>query len=147
MLVFARRWCTYPGCRIKCPIMKDICNVIQRVVLFIFVAPAKILDWRNAFLVLQYKRNANVWIFSNDEIILKAVLQVLTYKALYDKSYLRSKTTMTSGEWTCLISFATAPLTCSEQGGCEKFKMKIYVSSWIRTHTPPVHDRKVSSAP
>ena len=43
--------------------MKDICNVIQRVVLFIFVAPAKILDWRNAFLVLQYKRNANVWIF------------------------------------------------------------------------------------
>ena len=33
--------------------MKDICNVIQRVVLFIFVAPAKILDWRNAFLVLQ----------------------------------------------------------------------------------------------
>ena len=50
--------------------MKDICNVIQRVVLFIFVAPAKILDWRNAFLVLQYKRNANVWIFLNDEIIL-----------------------------------------------------------------------------
>ena len=50
--------------------MKDICNVIQRVVLFIFVAPAKILDWRNAFLVLQYKRNATVWIFLNDEIIL-----------------------------------------------------------------------------
>ena len=78
---------------------------------------------------------------------LKAILQVLIYKALYDKSYLGSKTTMTSGEWTCLISFATAPLTCSEQGGCEKFKMKIYVSSGIRTHTPPVHDRKVSSAP
>ena len=78
---------------------------------------------------------------------LKAILQVLIYKALYDKSYLGSKTTMTSGEWTCLISFATAPLTCSEQGGCEKFKMKTYVSSGIRTHTPPVHDRKVSSAP
>ena len=145
MLVFARRWCTYPGCRIKCPIMKDICNVIQRVVLFIFVAPAKILDWRNAFLVLQYKRNANVWIFLNDEIILKAILQVLIYKALYDKSYLGSKTTMTSGEWTCLISFATAPLTCSERGGSEKFKMKIYVSSGIRTHTPQVHDRKVAA--
>ena len=42
---------------------------------------------------------------------------------------------MTSGEWTCLISFATAPLTCSERGGSEKFKMKIYVSSGIRTHT------------
>ena len=75
----------------------------------------------------------------------KAILQVLIYKALYDKSYLGSKTTMTSGEWTCLISFATAPLTCSERGGSEKFKMKIYVSSGIRTHTPPVHDRKVAA--
>ena len=55
------------------------------------------------------------------------------------------KTTMTSGEWTCFISFATAPLTCSERGGSEKFKMKIYVSSGIRTHTPPVHDRKVTA--
>ena len=55
------------------------------------------------------------------------------------------KTTMTSSEWTCLISFATAPLTCSERGGSEKFKMKIYVSSGIRTHTPPVHDRKVTA--
>ena len=48
-------------------------------------------------------------------------------------------------EWTCLISFATAPLTCSEQGGSEKFKMKIYVSSGIRTYTAPVHDGKVSA--
>ena len=78
-------------------------------------------------------------------ISVKAILQVLIYKALYDKSYLGSKTTMTSGEWTCLISFATAPLTCSERGGSEKFKMKIYVSSVIRTHTPPVHDRKVAA--
>ena len=78
-------------------------------------------------------------------ITLKAILQVLIYKALYDKSYLGSKTTMTSGEWTCLISFATAPLTCSERGGSEKFKMKIYVSCGIRTHTPPVHDRKVAA--
>ena len=75
----------------------------------------------------------------------KAILQVLIYKALHDKSYLGSKTTMTSGEWTCLISFATAPLTCSERGGSEKFKMKIYVSNGIRTHTPPVHDRKVAA--
>ena len=77
--------------------------------------------------------------------IVKAILQVHIYKALYDKSYLGSKTTMTSGEWTCLISFATAPLTCSERGESEKFKMKIYVSSGIRTHTPPVHDRKVAA--
>ena len=77
--------------------------------------------------------------------ILKAILQVLIYKALYDKLYLGSKTTMTSGEWTCLISFATTPLTCSERGGSEKFKMKIYVTSGIRTHTPPVHDRKVAA--
>ena len=76
---------------------------------------------------------------------LKAILQVLIYKALYDKSCLGSKTTKTSGEWTCLISFATAPLTCSERGGCEKFKMKIYVSSGIRTHAPPVHDRNVAA--
>ena len=78
-------------------------------------------------------------------ILFKAILQVLIYKALYDKSYLGSKTTMTSGEWTCLISFARAPLTCSERGGIEKFKMKIYLSSGIRTHTPPVHDRKVAA--
>ena len=76
---------------------------------------------------------------------LKALLQVLIYKALYDKSYLGSKTTMTSGEWTCLISFATTPLTYSERGGSEKFKMKIYFSSGIRTHNPPVHDRKVAA--
>ena len=82
---------------------------------------------------------------SSMEVTLKAILQVLIYKALYDKSYLGSKTTMTSGEWTCLISFATAPLTCSERGGSEKFKMKIYVFSGIRTHNPPVHDRKVAA--
>ena len=52
---------------------------------------------------------------------------------------------MTTGEWSCLISFTWVPLTCSERGGSEKFKMKIYVSSGIRTHTAPVHDRKVST--
>ena len=77
--------------------------------------------------------------------VVKAILQVLIYKVLYDKSYLGSKTTMTSGEWTCLISFATAPLTCSERGGSEKFKIEIYVSSGIRTHALPVHDRKVAA--
>ena len=83
--------------------------------------------------------------FNDTSRYLKAILQVLIYKALYDKSYLGSKTTMTSCEWTCLISFATAPLTCSERGGSKKFKMKINVSSGIRTHTPPVHDRKVAA--
>ena len=76
---------------------------------------------------------------------LKAILQVLIYKALYDYSYLESKTTMTSCEWSCLISFTRAPLICSERRGSEKFKMKIYGSSGIRTHTAPVHDRKVSA--
>ena len=33
---------------------------------------------------------------------------------------------MTTGEWSCLISFTWAPLTCSERGGSEKFKMKIF---------------------
>ena len=44
------------------------------------------------------------------------------------------ETTMTTGEWSCLISFAWDPLSCSEQAGIEKFKMKIYVCSGIRTH-------------
>ena len=74
---------------------------------------------------------------------IKAILQVLIYKALHDKLYLESKTTMTTGEWSCLISFTWAPLTCSKRGGNEKFKMKIYVSSGIRTHNASVHDRKV----
>ena len=72
---------------------------------------------------------------------LKAILQLFIYKALYDQSYLGSKTTMTTGEWSCLIWFAWDPLTCSERrGGSEKFKMKIYVSSGIGTHASPRHD-------
>ena len=60
---------------------------------------------------------------------LKAILRLFIYKAW------GSKTTMTTGEWSCLISFAWDPLTCSEgRGGSEKFKMKIFVSSGIRTH-------------
>ena len=98
-----------------------------------------LLDYRSLKLVSSFNTYICIYLF------FKAILQVLIYKALYDSSYLGSKTTMTSGEWTCLISFATAPLTCSERGGSEKFKMKIYVSSGIRTHTPPVHDRKVAA--
>ena len=56
-----------------------------------------------------------------------------------------SKTTMTSSELTCLISFATAPLTCSERRGSENFKMKIYLSNGIQTRTTPVQGRKVSA--
>ena len=52
---------------------------------------------------------------------------------------------MTTGECSCLISFTWAPLTCSERGGSDKFKMKICVSSGIRTHTTPVHDMDVSA--
>ena len=108
---------------------------------------------RSANIELEFHVQIAKWLYINEirtilyqvKYLLKAILQVLIYKALYDKSYLGSKTTMTSGEWTCLISFATAPLTCSERGGSEKFKMKIYVSSGIRTHTPPVHDRKVAA--
>ena len=40
--------------------------------------------------------------------------------------YLGSKTTMTTGEWSCLISFAWAPLSFSERGGSEKFQVKIF---------------------
>ena len=73
--------------------------------------------------------------------VVKAILRLFIYKALYDQSYLGSKTTMTTGERSCLISFAWDPLTCSERrGGSEKFKMKIYVSIGIRTHASPRHD-------
>ena len=41
---------------------------------------------------------------------------------------------MTAGDWSCLISFTLAPLSCSEQRGDEKFKIKINVSSGIPTH-------------
>ena len=33
---------------------------------------------------------------------------------MYDKSYLGSKSTITTGKWSCLISFANAPPTCKE---------------------------------
>ena len=48
---------------------------------------------------------------------------------------------MTTGEWSCLISFAWDPLSGSEQAGLEKFKMKIHVcvSSVIRTHVTLRH--------
>ena len=52
---------------------------------------------------------------------------------------------MTTGEWSCLISFTWAPLTCSDRGGSETLKITIYVSSGIRTQTTPVNDRKVSA--
>ena len=50
---------------------------------------------------------------------------------------------MTSGEWACLILFATAPLTCSERGESEKFKIKIMSPTGFEP--TPVHDRKVSA--
>ena len=40
---------------------------------------------------------------------------------------------MNTGEWSCLISFALSLLSCSERGGSEKFKIKIYDFSGIRT--------------
>ena len=38
-----------------------------------------------------------------------------------------------------------APLSCSERGGSEQFKMKIYVSSGIRTHATPLRDKLASA--
>ena len=73
--------------------------------------------------------------------LLKAILLLYIYQALYDQSYLGSKTTMTTGAWSCLISFAWDPQSCSEQAGIEKFKMKIYVSSGIRTHATTRNDQ------
>ena len=36
---------------------------------------------------------------------------------------------MTTGDLSCLILFAWVLLRCSERGGSEKFKMKIYVTT------------------
>ena len=80
--------------------------------------PGKFEDGKSEVIAFVVNASMNITI---NNFYIKAILQVLIYKALYDKSYLGSKTTMTSGEWTCLISFATAPLTCSERGGSEKF--------------------------
>ena len=94
-------------------------------------------EWRSLILI-------EIWnnCFKSSKLhYIKAILRLFIYKALYDQSYLGSKTTMTTGEWSCLISFAWDPLTCSERRrGSEKFKMKIYVSSGIRTHASPRHD-------
>ena len=54
---------------------------------------------------------------------------------------------MTTGEWSCLISFTWAPLTCSEWGGSEKFKMKIYISSGIRTNGAVANENKHIHSP
>ena len=48
---------------------------------------------------------------------------------------------MTKGEWSCLISFTWNPLFLFGQAGIEKFQMKIYVSSGIRTQATPRNDQ------
>ena len=53
---------------------------------------------------------------------------------------------MTTGLWSRLISFTWALLICSDRGRREKFKMKIYFSSGIRTLATPLNDRKVSAS-
>ena len=95
------------------------------------------LKCNNIIFVLFFQK----WWFQIEDVqLLKAILRLFIYKALYDETYLGSKTTMTTGEWSCLISFAWDPLTCSERRrGSEKFRMKIYVSSGIRTHASPRH--------
>ena len=52
---------------------------------------------------------------------------------------------MTTGEWSCLISFTWAPLTCSEREGSEKIQNENICFQRDSTHTAPVHDRKVSA--
>ena len=46
-------------------------------------------------------------------------------------SYTMTKTSMTTGEWSLLISFIWASLSCLERVGSEKFEMKIYLSSGV----------------
>ena len=74
---------------------------------------------------------------------LKAILRLFIYKALYDQSYLGSKTTMTTGEWSCLISFAWDSLTCSERrGGSENENICLHWDSNPRLATTrPVEQR------
>ena len=60
---------------------------------------------------------------------IKAILRLCIYKALYDKSFLVCKVTYTTGELSCLISFAWTPSSCEERETSEKSKMKMYVSA------------------
>ena len=105
-----------------------------------------IFNFRNRFVRLRIKnegslREMRIWSI----LLIKAILRLWIYKALYGKSYLGSKTTMTTGEWSCLISFAWASQSCSERRGSENSKMKIYVSSGIRTNATPLHDMLISA--
>ena len=49
---------------------------------------------------------------------------------------------MNSGEWTCLISFLTAPLTCSERGGSEKIQN---ANICVQRDSNPHHASQVSA--
>ena len=74
---------------------------------------------------------------------LTAILRLSVYKALYEKSYQGSKTTMTKGEWSCLISYLLAPPSCSERAGNENSKWKCLKRD-SNPH-PALRDRKISA--
>ena len=67
---------------------------------------------------------------SKTKRIFKGYTAAISIHGPYDLSNFWYKTMIA----ICMISFALAPLSCSEQKGSEKFKMKIYVFSGIRTH-------------
>ena len=74
----------------------------------------------NAFEVLQVKdmgRNLSV----------RYYFKALVYKALYDKSYLGSNTTINTSKLSCLISFARVPPSCNE-GKQAKISKQKYMS-------------------
>ena len=54
----------------------------------------------------------------------KAILQLYIYKAFMINRVWGLKTTMTTGEWTCLISFARAPPTRKEGKQAKSSKWK-----------------------
>ena len=66
---------------------------------------------------------------------IKAILRLWIYKALYDLSHLGSTTTMTTGEWLCLISFALAPLSCSEREWAKIQNENV----WLQLDSNPGH--------
>ena len=59
---------------------------------------------------------------------IKAILRLYIYTSPFMINRISGLNNYDSSEWSCLISFAWDPLSCSEQVGIEKFKMKVYVS-------------------
>ena len=68
------------------------------------------------------------------------ITSLINEKNEYKSKYLGSKTTYTTGECSCLNSFASAPPSCEEREASIKFKMTKYVSTGNGTSNPSLSE-------